>query len=161
MGDMTATRALAYDCVYNGVEVGGGSLRIHRSDMQAKVFEIIGLDAGEATDKFGWLLDALDMGAPPHGGMAFGVDRLIMLIAGAKSIRCAADSAPLSQWAGRWVEVQPSFPRLRPFSFRVQRRYRLPQDGNRHVPLDGGTRTSSRATARRAAPQAQRRVRCG
>ena len=88
-GDMRAARALAYDCVYNGVEVGGGSLRIHRSDIQAKVFELIGLDAREATDEFGWLLDALDMGAPPHGGMAFGVDRLIMLIAGAKSIRCA------------------------------------------------------------------------
>ena len=87
-GDLRAARALAYDCVYNGVEVGGGSLRIHRSDMQAKIFDIIGLGEHEARDKFGWLLDALEMGAPPHGGMAFGVDRLIMLVAGAKSIRC-------------------------------------------------------------------------
>ena len=111
-GDAASARAIAYDCVYNGVEVGGGSLRIHRSAVQAKVFETIGLDAQEAQDKFGWLLEALEMGAPPHGGIAFGVDRLVMLIAGAKSIRCVqqrdASYAPLSStqcWLARRRDV--------------------------------------------------------
>lgn len=80
-------RALAYDVVYNGVEVGGGSMRIHRSDVQQEVFKAIGLSDAEAQEKFGWLLEAFELGAPPHGGIAFGLDRLIMLIAGAQSIR--------------------------------------------------------------------------
>ena len=65
----------------------GGSLRIYRRDIQQKVFDIIGLSAAEAQDKFGYLLDAFDTGAPPHGGIALGLDRLIMLLAGAPSIR--------------------------------------------------------------------------
>ena len=86
-GRRADARALAYDCVYNGVELGGGSLRIHSSALQADVFRLIGLGEQEAADKFGWLLEALEMGCPPHGGIAFGVDRIAMLIAGAPSIR--------------------------------------------------------------------------
>jgi aspartyl-tRNA synthetase len=77
----------AYDMVLNGVELGGGSIRIHDQQMQAVVFEVLGIDAAEQQEKFGFLLDALQYGAPPHGGLAFGLDRLIMLMVGAESIR--------------------------------------------------------------------------
>ena len=77
----------AYDMVLNGTELGGGSIRIHNQTMQSTVFEILGIGQEEAQEKFGFLLDALQYGAPPHGGLAFGLDRLVMLMAGAKTIR--------------------------------------------------------------------------
>lgn len=77
----------AYDMVLNGTELGGGSVRIHRQDMQQAVFDLLGIGREEAEEKFGFLLDALKYGCPPHGGLAFGLDRLVMLMAGAKSIR--------------------------------------------------------------------------
>ncbi len=85
--DVASVLSRAYDMVLNGSEIGGGSIRIHNKAMQAAVFEILDISKVEAEEKFGFLLQALEYGCPPHGGIAFGLDRMVMLMAGAKSIR--------------------------------------------------------------------------
>jgi aspartyl-tRNA synthetase len=85
--DPGSARARAYDIVYNGCEIGGGSIRIHNQEVQSRAFAAIGLDRETAQEKFGFLLEALESGAPPHGGIALGLDRMVMLLCGCKSIR--------------------------------------------------------------------------
>jgi aspartyl-tRNA synthetase len=85
--DPTAVLSYSYDLVINGLEVGGGTLRVHDTELQQRIFSVMGIGEEEAAEKFGFLLDALSHGAPPHGGIAFGFDRLVMLLAGGRSIR--------------------------------------------------------------------------
>lgn len=87
LGDKANVRAKAYDIVLNGIELGGGSVRIHQSDVQEKMFNALGISTEEANEKFGFLLDAFKYGVPPHAGLAIGLDRLIMLMSGSESIR--------------------------------------------------------------------------
>ncbi len=113
----------AYDMVLNGTELGGGSMRIHRSQVQTRVFELLGIGDDEAQDKFGFLLQALKFGCPPHGGLAFGLDRLVMLMAGAQSIR-EVMAFPKTQTASCLLTDAPSAvpeEQLRELSIRVRR----------------------------------------
>jgi aspartyl-tRNA synthetase len=85
--DPGAVRALAYDVVLNGTELGSGSIRIHRQDIQAKIFKALGMSPEEQQSRFGFFLEALQYGTPPHGGIALGLDRIVMILAGAESLR--------------------------------------------------------------------------
>jgi aspartyl-tRNA synthetase len=105
--DLKTARAVAYDIVLNGYEIGGGSLRIYQPDVQQRVFETIGLTEAEAQDKFGFLLEAFEYGTPPHGGIAYGLDRIVMLMAGEDSIRDAIPF-PKTQQARCLLTLAPS-----------------------------------------------------
>ena len=105
--DPGRVKANAYDMVLNGVEIGGGSLRIYNSELQEKVFEAIGLTKEEARAKFGFMMDAFEYGTPPHGGIAFGLDRLVMLMAKRSSIRDVI-AFPKTQSASDVMSQAPS-----------------------------------------------------
>ena len=107
INDVKTARAQAYDLVFNGYEIGGGSLRIYQRDVQEKVFEAIGLSDQEADNKFGFLLEAFEYGTPPHGGIAYGLDRLVMLLAGEESIRDVI-AFPKTQQARCLLTLAPS-----------------------------------------------------
>jgi len=85
--DPLKVRAKAYDVVLNGYELGGGSIRIHKQELQEKMFKLLGLSQEQAWSKFGYLLEAFKYGTPPHGGLAFGLDRIVMLFTGTDNIR--------------------------------------------------------------------------
>ena len=107
LNDLTTARAQAYDLIFNGIEVGGGSLRIYQKDIQKKVFQNIGLSEEEIHNKFQFILDAFEYGAPPHGGIAYGLDRLIMLLAEEESIRDVI-AFPKTQQASCLLTESPS-----------------------------------------------------
>ena len=121
--DPGACHSRAYDMVLNGTELGGGSMRIYRQEVQAQVFKLLGISDEEAEDKFGFLLNALKYGCPPHGGLAFGMDRLVMLMTGAQSIR-EVMAFPKTQSAGCLLTQAPSAvpeKQLRELNIRVRK----------------------------------------
>ncbi|MGO2414200.1 MULTISPECIES: aspartate--tRNA ligase [Cobetia] len=121
----------AYDMVINGTELGGGSIRIHDQAMQRTVFEVLGIGEEEAEEKFGFLLDALKFGAPPHGGLAFGLDRLVMLMTGAKTIR-EVIAFPKTQSAGCMMTDAPgevSGEQLKELNIRLRQKAKVEEEG--------------------------------
>ena len=159
-----------YDMVLNGNEIGGGSIRIHNSAMQSAVFELLGIGAEEAEGKFGFLLDALRYGAPPHGGIAFGIDRIAALMAGTESIRdviafpktttaqCLMTGAPSpipdKQLAEVHVSVRPKAAKAAGADHRRPTRKRRPEpcrwrSGARPWPMRRRCRASPRARSRK------------
>ncbi len=107
LADLKTARSLAYDLVFNGYEAAGGSVRIHQPELQAQVFDLIGLSEADAQDKFGFFLEAFEYGAPPHGGIAYGLDRWVMLLTGEESIRDAI-AFPKTQQARCLLTGAPS-----------------------------------------------------
>jgi aspartyl-tRNA synthetase len=115
--DLSAVTADLYDLVIDGSEIGSGSIRIHRPEVQAQIFQHLGISKEEAADKFGWFLRALEYGAPPHGGIALGVDRIAMLLSGASSLRdviafpkttsgaCPMTACPSVPDPGQWADL--------------------------------------------------------
>ncbi len=130
--DPGACLSRAYDMVLNGTELGGGSIRIHRAEVQEQVFRLLGISEQEAEQKFGFLLTALKFGCPPHGGIAFGLDRLVMLLAGADSIR-EVMAFPKTQTAACLLTSAPSevsAAQLRELSIRVRKPQTEEQGGS-------------------------------